>query len=182
LELVRDDGFARLRAEVPLEVAGLVELEMGETHLPGDRDLHLHTTVGDVEVVGVTASVTAEVDVGDIAIRGGDGGVGVDLGLGRVEVETPGHADIRVDTGSVAVTQTGGAQDLWVTTAHGNITVTLAADADLDVALRAPGTIRVQTGAINTVTHGSFDRRTGNAFFTLSLRTGDGDITVGLAE
>ena len=182
LELVRDEGFARLRAEVPLSVAGLVELEMGDVHLPGDRDVHVITTLGDVEVAGVTASVTVEVETGEVTIRGGDGGVGVALGQGRVDAQTPGHADIRVETGSVALTQTGGAQDVFITTGSGNITVELTDDMDLDVDLAAPGTIRVQTDAINTVTRGSFQRRTGTAAFTLTLRTADGDINVTLAD
>ena len=182
LELVRDEGFARLRAEVPLSVAGLVELEMGDVHLPGDRDVHLITTLGDIEVAGVTASVTVEVDTGEITIRGGDEGVGVALGQGRVDVETPGHADIRVETGSVALFQTGGAQDIFISTGSGNVTVELNDDMDLDVDISAPGTIRVQTDAINTVTRGSFQRRTGTAAFALTLRTADGDVDVALAD
>ena len=182
LELVRDEGFARLRAEVPLSVAGLVELEMGDVHLPGDRDVHLITTLGDVDVAGITASVTVEVDTGEITIRGGDEGVGIALGQGRVNVETPGHADIRVETGSVSITQTGGAQDIFISTGSGNITVELTDDMNLDATLRAPGTIRVQTDAINTVTKGSLDRRTGTAAFALTLTTGDGDIDVTLIE
>lgn len=182
LELRSADGFAQLRAHVPLSVVGLVELEMGEIRLPDDRDLHVLTTLGDVYVQGVRAAVSVEVDVGDVTIRGGDGGVGVRAGVGLVDVHTAGHADLRVEDGSVRVVQTAGAQDLFVATSAGSIDVTLASDRDLDLHVRAPGTIRVQTETINAITEGSFARRTGTAAHVVDLRTATGNVTVRLAS
>jgi DUF4097 and DUF4098 domain-containing protein YvlB len=178
LELRRDDAFARLAAVVPLEVAGLVELEMGDIRLPGDRDVALITTLGDVEVEGVHASIAVEVDIGDVTIRGGDEGVGVNLGVGSIDVETPGHADLRVDTGDVRVVQTAGGQDLFVSVGSGSIDVELGSDADLELEIRAPGTIRVQTDTVNAITTGSPSRRTGAAQHRIELHTTSGDVTV----
>jgi hypothetical protein len=178
LELRRDDAFARLAAVVPLEVAGLVELEMGDIRLPGDRDVALITTLGDVEVEGVHASIAVEVDIGDVTIRGGDEGVGVNLGVGSIDVETPGHADLRVDTGDVRVVQTAGGQDLFVSVGSGSIDVELGSDADLELEIRAPGTIRVQTDTVNAITTGSLSRRTGAAQHRIELHTTSGDVTV----
>jgi hypothetical protein len=182
LELHRDDAFARLTAHVPIEIAGLVELEMGEIRLPDDRHLDLRTSLGDVEVLGARASVAVDVEVGDVTIRGGDGGVGVRVGLGFVDVETSGHADLRLDTGDVRMVQTTGARDLHIFTGSGSIDVELASDADLELEIHAPGTIRVQTGAVNTITSGGFSRRTGNALHAIDLRTESGNVTVRLAE
>jgi hypothetical protein len=102
----------------------------------------------------------------------------VNLGLGFLDVETAGHADLRIDTGDVRVVQTGGGQDLHVSAASGSLDVELGSDADLELEIRTPGTIRVQTDTINTITSGALSRRTGAALHLIVLRTASGNVTV----
>lgn len=178
LRFERADGFATLRAEVPLAVEGLVDLEMGELRLPDDRHLDLRTGVGDVSVRGSEASVTVDVQVGDVEIRGADGGLAVRTGQGDIDVQTPGHAELRTQAGHVRVEQTGPARDLIVHTEQGDIVVVLASDADLELVIETQGRISVRTPSITTVTSGRFARDNGNRSTTVRLVSPRGDIEV----
>jgi len=174
----RDGGFATLRAEVPLEVDGEVDLWMDEIRLPDDRDLDLRTGLGDVDVRGTEASVVVDVGVGDVRIRGGEGGLGVRTGLGDVDVETAGHAELTTGDGDVVVVQTGSPRDLRVRTEDGRIEVTLASDADLDLEIRTTGRISVRTSSITTVTTDRLLRRIGNGSVHVVLDSPGGDVDV----
>jgi hypothetical protein len=174
----REDGFSALRAVVPLSVRGLVDLQMQEFVLPGDRDLDLRTSVGDVDVVGVSASIAVDIDAGDVSIRGGAGGIAVRTDHGDLDIESDGHADVRTSAGFVSVVQTGDARDLFVTTDDGGIHVELADDADVDLSISAPGTIRVATANIATITSGRFERRTGTGAIVVQLTTARGGVEV----
>ncbi len=178
LQFTRDEGFAVLRAQVPLSVEGLVDLEMGELRLPDDRHLDLRTGVGDVSVVGTEASVVVDVDVGDVDIRGADGGLGVRTGLGSIAVVTSGHAELRTEDGRVQVEQDGLPRDLVVVTGRGDVVVTLAADDDIDLQIRTRGRITVRTPSITTVTSGTLSRRNGNGSVRVELSSPRGDIEV----
>lgn len=187
LRFTKDGGFAALQADVPLSREGLVDLEMDEVRLPDDRDLDLRTGIGDVEVVGIVASVLVDVDVGDVRVIGADEGLGVYTRRGRIEVETPGHADLRSDLGSIEVTQTsfgtegGNARELTVRAGGGDVVVHLASDGDITLDVRTDGTIRVSTPAISTVTSGALERRTGSGAIRIEIDAED-DVTVDLAE
>jgi hypothetical protein len=182
LRFSAEGAFAALQAVVPLSVVGEVDLAMDEIRLPDDRDLDLRTGVGDVEVVGVTASVVIDVEIGDVTVYGADDGLGVHTGRGRIVVETPGHADLESDRGAVEVTQTGSGRDLRVETGLGDILVRLASDADLELVIDTPDAIRVRTDAISSVTDGHFERRTGSGGVRVELVSRGGDIEVELAR
>ncbi|MCX4244442.1 DUF4097 family beta strand repeat-containing protein [Paraliomyxa miuraensis] len=175
----RDEGFAVLRAEVPLAVDGLVDLELGPLTLPDDRDLDLRTGVGDISVQGTEASVVVDVDVGDVEIRGADGGLAVRTGLGDVDVVTSGHAELHTGAGAVTVEQSGAPRDLRVRTdGGGHITVTLASDADIDLEIHTEGRISVRTPSITALTSGVLQRRNGNGSIRVELRSPRGDVDV----
>jgi Putative adhesin len=178
LVLERDEGFATLRAELPLEVEGTVDLAMGTLRLPDDRDLDLRTGLGDVEVRGSEASVVIAVDMGDVRVRGADGGLAVHTGLGDLDVVTAGHAELHTDDGHVRVEQSGAPRDLRAHTGRGEITVTLASDADLDLEIHTAGRITVRTPSITTLTSGRLVRRQGNGSIRIELRSPRGDIEV----
>lgn len=178
LQFVREAGFAELSAVVPLAVAGLVDLEIETMTLPGDRDLQVVGGLGDVSVDGVSATVSVVVDVGDVEVRGGDEGVAVTTGQGAISVVTAGHADLRTSRGAVEVEQRSGARDLFVDTGVGDITVTLLSDADVELTVRAPGTIRVDTPQITAVTRGEFNRRLGTGSVRIELTTDAGAVWV----
>lgn len=174
----RDEGFATLRAEVPLHVDGLVDLELGPLSLPDDRDLDLRTGVGDVSVRGTEASVVIDVDVGDVEVRGADGGLAVRTGLGDLDVITPGHAELQTGGGDVLAEQSGASRDLRVRTDGGSITVTLASDADIDLEIQTAGRITVRTPSITVLTSGTLQRRNGNGSIRIELVSPRGDIEV----
>lgn len=174
----RDEGFALLRAQVPLAVDGGLDLEMGTLELPDDRDLDLRTGLGNVSVHGTVASVVIDLGVGDVEVRGADGGLGVRTGLGDLDIVTPGHAELHTDHGHVQVEQSGSPRDLRVRTGLGDITVTLASDADIDLEVTTAGRITVVTPSITTVTSGRLARRNGNGSIRIELSSPRGDIEV----
>ncbi len=153
LELVFEtiDGFLSVRADVPLAVRGIVELEVEQIDLPSDRDLDVRTSLGDVSVVGMRGAVTIDVDTGDVAIEGGDAGVSVELGRGTLDVATGGTVDVDVGSGDVAIVQTGDARDVYVDAHGGDVTIELASDADLALDVDAGGTIRVTTDTVVSI-------------------------------
>jgi hypothetical protein len=174
----RDDGFATLRAEVPLAVDGTLDLELGTLELPDDRHLELRTGLGDVDVRGTVASVVIDVGVGDVLVRGADGGLAVRTGLGDVDVVTPGHAEIHTGQGHATVEQSGDPRDLRVRTELGDITVTLASDADVDLEIRTRGRITVRTASITVVGSGRIARRNGDGSIRIELESSTGDVEV----
>ncbi len=182
LRFSTDGAFAALVAVVPLEVVGQVDLVMDEISVPDDRDLDLRTGVGDVQVVGVVASVVIDVEVGDVSVFGADAGLGVHTGRGDLQIETPGAADVETGRGSVDVTQTGEGRDLRVHADAGSVVVRLASDANLELTIDTPDTIRIQTDAITTVTSGHFERRTGSGNVRVELSSNGGDVEVVLAR
>jgi len=173
----RTDGLASLRADVPLAVRGLVELEIDRMALPGDRDVDVRTDLGDVTIVGVRAAVAVDVGIGDVAIEDGDGGVAVRLDDGALDVRTPGDADLVVDDGEVVLVQTGDARQVHVRTGEGDVRIELADDADLDLDLRADGTIRVTTDTVVAIADGELVRRVGDATTRVEVRAG-GDLEI----
>ncbi len=174
----RDEGFASLRAEVPLSVDGVVDLEMGSLRLPDDRDLDLRTGLGDVSVHGTEASVIIDVRVGDVEVRGAAGGLAVRTTLGDLDIVTAGHAELHTDSGHVRVEQSGSPRDLRVHSGFGDITVTLASDADIELEVVTAGRITVRTPSIAAVTSGRLERRNGNGSIRIELSSPSGDIDV----
>jgi hypothetical protein len=178
LQLDRDGAFAALRAVVPLSVRGLVDLQMDEIVLPDDRDLDVRTRLGDITITGSRASVLVDVEVGDVTVRGANAGLGVRTGLGEIDVESPGHLDLRTDDGHVRVVQTGDARDVLVRSGDGNVVVELADDADIDLRIRTPGTIEVRTQRLTTITSGHYDRRLGTGAVLVDLSTDHGRVEI----
>lgn len=173
----RDGGLASLRAEVPLDVRGLVDLEIERIALPGDRDLDVRTSLGDVAIVGARGAVAVDVDTGDVAIEDGDGGVAVRLGRGRIDVATRGDVDLRDEAGDVELVQTGDARDVYIRADAGNVRIELADDADLDLDLTAGGTIRVTTETVVSITGGELRREVGEATTRIEVHA-SGDVTI----
>jgi hypothetical protein len=178
----RAAGFGELRAMVPTSVAGLVELELEEVIVPSDRDLDLRTTLGDVVVFGTVAAVSVDIDIGDVEIRGGDGGVGIRLNRGQVAVTTAGHVDVRSGRGSIEVVQTAGARDVYVDVDAGDVRLEVGDDANLDLTVEAGDDILVRTPSIRAVTSGNFSRRTGTASVRIEIHTGAGDVEIVAAQ
>jgi len=173
------DGLLSLRADVPLSEHGLVDLEIERIELPGDRDLDVRTDLGDVSVVGTRAAVAIDVGTGDVVIEDGDGGVAVRLDQGDVDAQVRGDLDVIVDDGDVAIVQTGEARDVHVVTDEGDVTLELADDDDLDLDLRADGTIRVTTGTVVAIAPGELVRVVGEGSTRVVIRAG-GDLTITL--
>jgi hypothetical protein len=171
------DGLLSLRADVPLAVRGLVELEIDRIELPGDRDVDVRTGLGDVSVVGMRGAVAIDVDTGNVDVEDGDGGVAVRLGIGDIDARTRGDLDLVVETGDVAIVQTGDARDVHVTTDAGDVTLELADDADLDLDVRADGTIRVTTGTVVAIAEGELVRVVGEGS-TQIVVVAAGDVTI----
>jgi hypothetical protein len=166
-----------LVADVPLAVRGLVEIEIERIDLPGDRDLDVRTDFGDVTVVGTRGAVAIDVDTGHVAVEDGDGGVAVRLGQGDVDAHVRGHVDVVVESGDVAIVQTGDARDVHVTTGVGDVTLELADDADLDLDVRADGTIRVTTGTVVAIADEALVRVVGEGSTLVVVRAG-GSVTI----
>jgi DUF4097 and DUF4098 domain-containing protein YvlB len=131
-----------------------------------------------VDVRGTEASVVVDVGVGDVVIRGADGGLAVRTGLGDLDIVTPGHAELHTGEGDVKLTQSGAARDLRIETDLGNIAVTLASDSDIDLDIETRGRITVRTPSITVVGSGRFARRNGDASVRIELRSPRGDIDV----
>jgi hypothetical protein len=173
------DGFAELRADVPLASRGAVDLELDTLELPDNRDLDIRTGVGDVVVVGSRVAVSVDIEVGRVEVVGADEGVGVSVEHGDVRVASGGAVDVDAGRGRVEVIQTGGPRTLRVEVDEGDVAITLASDADLDLELRAPGELRVSTRNVTAITTGHYARRTGNASIEVVVVTRRGGITVG---
>lgn len=172
------EDYAELRAEIPLDVRGLVDLQMDEIVLPSDRDLEIRTGTGDVEVFGMRGALVIDVDVGEVEVSGAEGGVAVRADLGSIRVVTAGHVDLRTGSGDVEVVHTAGARDTSVRSGAGDVHLELGSDLDIDLRIRAPGTIRVRTPSITTITTDRFDRRTGTGRVQIELVTETGDVLV----
>ena len=172
------EGFAELRAVVPLDVRGTVDLEIDAIDVPDDRALDVRTDRGDVQIVGTQASVSVDVTVGDIEVVGGDAGVGIWVDIGDVVVASPGVVDVAVDEGNIEVVQTAGGQEAFLRTERGNVELVLADDTNIDLQVRASGDIRVNTPNIVAITKGRFDRRTGDGALRVTISTQRGSVTI----
>src|SRR5690606_19943465 len=111
---------------------------------------------------------------------GGDGGVAVRTGDGRVQVESPGHVDVEARHGTVEVWQAGAGGNDVVVRARGDVRVWLVSDADLDLEL-AGSEIRVQTATVSTITSGRFRRAVGGGHVKIWIDAGPGSVEVRMA-
>jgi len=166
-----DAGLARLQADIPLAVRGLVDLELDAMELPADRDLELHTGLGDIDVHGVRGAITVIVDRGDVAIDGGDAGVAVRLGAGDIDVRTAGEVDLDTRSGNVIVVQDGGARRVFVD-AEGDVEVELASsdDLELDLVAGGGGSISVQTTSVVALADHELARTVGAGTIRVEIR------------
>lgn len=172
LQFERSEGLGLLRADVPVDVRGLVDLELERIELPSDRDLELETDRGDVDIVGPRGAIAIRLGTGDVVVHGGDGGVAADVSLGNIEVTTEGDVDLRSDRGEVTVMQTGGPRHVVITTGRGAVHVELASSADLTLEIDADGTIDVTTDTVVARTRDRLRRRTGNGTLQISIDAG----------
>lgn len=174
-----DGGFALLQAVVPVDVREVVDLEVDSITLPVDRDIELHTGLGDVVVTHMEGNVSVDIDAGTVFIVGGAGGVGARTGVGDVEIHSPGNVDVSTGVGDVLVEQSGpGGNSVHVLANEGDVEVTLSSDANLHVKVDALGDIRIQTGTISTVTSGSFEREVGNGTVEVWITAPLGNVRV----
>jgi hypothetical protein len=178
-ELVLDtmDRLLWLAVDIPLSVRGLVEIEIERIELPGDRDLDLRTDFGDVRVVGTRGAIAIDVGTGDVVVEDGDGGLAVRLERGDLDAQVRGHVDVTVETGDVAIVQTGDARDVHATTGEGDVTLELADDADLELDVRAGGMIRVTTDTVVAIADGELLREVGEGSTRVVVRAG-GNVTI----
>lgn len=177
LAFERDDALAWLQADIPLATRGLVDLELEAMELPGDRDLELHTDLGDVDVAGMTGAVTVEVGVGNVHVDGGDGGVAVTVDHGDATVRGAGDAFVTCEVGRVEIDSTATGRDLFVHAPSGAVVVTLTSAIDVTYDIRAGGTIRVGTEAAVVVTDGHWRRRVGDGTAQVVITAG-GDVRI----
>lgn len=173
-------GLMRMSASIPLEVEGLVDLELDTVGLPSDLDLEVRTSLGDVDVRAMTGSVLVDVDVGDVEVDGEMLSTGIRVGEGQVSVEGPGAVDVRVERGGVRVEHTAGAAETTIVASNGDVELVLGGDADVDVRIESPGRIRVQTDAFSAATTGLYRARSGTGATRIEVRAG-GDVAVRLA-
>lgn len=173
----RDDAFAWLQADIPLATRGLVDLELTAMELPGDRDLELHTDLGDIDVAGMTGAVTVEIGVGNVHVDGGDGGVSIAVQRGDAIVIGPGDAFVTCDAGRVEIDSTAVGRNLFVRAPAGAVAVTLTDATDVDYDVTAGGTIHVGTDAAVVVTEGRWRRRVGEGAAQVVITAG-GDVRI----
>lgn len=181
IEFDADGNRLRMRADVPLSVQGLVDLELGEVVLPGATDLEVITSLGDVQLRGMTGSALVDVEVGDVDVRGEMRSTGIHVEHGQVVVIGPGPIDIDVARGGVRVEQTAGADDVRVVAPGGGVEVRLGSDADVDIRVQTPGEIRVQTDAFSAATSGQYRDRSGTGATRIEIEAG-ADVTIRLRD
>lgn len=171
----RDGALGRLQADIPLGVRGLVELELTAMELPADRDVDLHTDLGDVEVRAMAGAITVEVGIGDITISGGDAGTAVSTGSGDIEIFGGGHVDAQTETGRVRVEQQA-PRDL-VVAAGGDVEIVLFASGDVDFDLVGKRGISVRTASVTALADRSMRRKVGSGAIVVEVRAA-GEITI----
>lgn len=173
----REGPLAALRAEIPLAVRGLVDVEIDAIELPSDRDLEVTTTRGDVAVTGMTGYVAVDVGIGDVTVEGGDAGVAVSVDDGEVELRVRGHVEVDSDRGPVTVHALAGARDVDVTATEGDVVLRLASGADTAFDITASGRIRITTDAVVALAERRYDRSVGTATTHVRVVAG-GDVTI----
>lgn len=171
-----DAGLARLQADIPLAVRGLVDLELDAMELPADRDLEVHTGLGDVDIHGMRGAVTVVVERGEVVIDGGDAGIAVRLGAGDIDVRTSGEVDLDTRAGDVSVVQDGGARRVFVD-AEGDVEIELASSDDLELDLVAGGSISVQTTSVVALADHELARTVGAGTIRVEIRA-QGDVVL----
>lgn len=177
-----DQGFAELKAIVPLKLVGQVDFEVDEIRLPPDHDLDLHSDLGDVYIFAVTGNLGVDVGVGHVDIDGGAGGVAVRTGDGNLDIRSSGSMDVHTGRGHARIEQDGaGGNDVVVYARGGDIEVVLRSDANLDLQL-AGREIRVHTGAVSAITRGEFTRQVGGGSVKIHATAPQGDVLVRLAD
>jgi hypothetical protein len=164
----RDGALGRLQADVPLAVRGLVELELAAMELPADRDVDLHTDLGDVEVRAVTGAVTVEIGIGDIVVSGADGGIAVHTDEGDIDIAGAGHVDASTGTGRVTIEQQA-PRDV-VVHAGGDVEVVLFASGDVDLDLVGERGVSVRTASVTALADRSLRRTVGTGVITVEIR------------
>ncbi len=172
----REDRLARLRADIPLDVTDLVDLELEELRLPDDLDLDLRTSLGDVDVGGVAGAVLIETDAGDVTVSGAPASLGVYTAQGSVHATVNTECDLRTGDGDVDLEQTADGRSVFVE-AGGEVRVVLGSDLDVEFRIRTPGRIRVETDSVSALTRDRFDR-TVAAGGTLVEIVADGPVEV----
>jgi len=181
IEFEADGGWLRMRAEVPLSVEGLVDLELDEVVLPGSTDVEVITSLGDVQLRSMTGSVLVETNRGDVEVRGDMRSTGIHVEHGQVVVVGSGPVDIDVAHGGVRVEQTAGANDVRIVAPGGGVELRIGSDVDVDVRVQTPGTIRVQTDAFSAATSGLYRDRSGTGARRIEIEAG-ADVTIQLRD
>jgi len=175
------EGLARVSADIPLDVEGLVDLTLNDAMMPAALDLEVRTSLGDVDVQGIEGSVLVDTAIGDVSVRGPMRSTGVRVEEGQVHVEGPGAVDVWADDGGVRIEQTAGAAQTHVVAPGGAVELLLGDDADVDLWVRTPGRIRVQTDAFSAVSQGLYRARSGTGATQIEIDAG-GDVSVRLRE
>lgn len=181
IAFAQEGSWLRMRAEVPLSVQGLVDLELDDIVLPRNTDLEVRTSLGDVELRSMTGSVVVDVDRGDVDVRGDMRSTGIHVEDGQVIVVGSGPVEIDVAHGGVRVEQTAGANDVRIVAPGGGVDLRLGSDANIDVRVQTAGRIRVQTDAFSAATSGLYRDRSGTGTTRIDIEAG-ADVTIRLEE
>lgn len=172
-------GLMRVSADVPFDVEGLVDLELDAVGIPGDVDIEVRTSLGDVAVRSMTSAVLVDTAVGDVDVRGEMRSTGVHVGEGQVVVVGPGPIEVHADDGGVRIEQTAGAAEATVVAPLGGVELLLGGDSDVDLRVHTRGRIRVQTDAFSAATTGLYRARSGSGTFRIDIEAG-GDVAIRL--
>ena len=156
-----------------------MDLEVDDVGLPSNVDVDLRTSLGDVQVRGMQGSVLVDVEAGDVDVQGPTRSAGVHTGLGDVVAMIEGPIDIEAEDGGVYVEQGVGGVDVHVEAPRGDVEVWLRNDLDVDLEVRTPGRIRVQTDAFSAQARGRYDARSGSGAVRVEVVAG-GDVDVRL--
>lgn len=179
LSFTAHEGLVRVDADIPLEVEGLVDLELDEVTMPDEIDLEVRSGLGDVQLRALAGSVLVDAEVGDVDVRGPMRSTGIRVGEGQVVFEGAGPLDVRVQHGGVRAEQTAGAAQARIVAPAGDVELMLGDDADVDLTIESAGRIRVQTDAFSAATTGLYRARSGTGATRVEIEAG-GDVAVRL--
>ncbi len=173
----REGPLAALRAETPLSIRGLIDVELDAVELPSDRDLSVTTTIGDVAVTGVAGYVAVDVGIGDVSVDGGDAGIAVIVDDGEVMLRARGHASVDSTRGDVTVHELAGIRDVEVLADDGEVGLRLTSAADTAFDIAAGGPIRITTDTVVVLTQRRYARAVGAASTRVRVKAG-GQVTI----
>ncbi len=181
LELVweTEQRVGRLRAELPLELRDLGELELIEL----DSSAYIAHEIrgaGEVQVSGIDAFLSIELEGGNVVVLGGLEQIVVDTGQGNVELRTGAAVDVHSGQGDVLV-DLESPRDAVIDT-RGAVEIGLSEVGNLEIDIAGAGVISVDLEGVAHLGSGDFFRTLGAGTRALRVRSGGGPVTVRMLD